>query len=94
MPYRVKDGAAAARYRGLDKTHVQHVLTAIAVNIERLCDQLPPGEPRRPQPPTAFQTYLDQQGMPRPRSWRFVAAEAELLKIPDRVKLRRRTGRA
>ncbi|ASU81770.1 hypothetical protein CDO52_02275 [Nocardiopsis gilva YIM 90087] len=60
------------RYRGLEKTHVQHVLTAIAVNVERLCDQLPPEAPCPPRPPTAFQTYLDQQGTPRPRSWRFV----------------------
>ncbi|MFD1662341.1 IS1182 family transposase [Streptomyces caeni] len=60
------------RYRGLDKTHVQHVLTAIAVNIERLCDQLPPEAPRPPRPPTTFQTYLDQQGIPRSRSWRSV----------------------
>ncbi|WP_265737823.1 IS1182 family transposase [Actinacidiphila oryziradicis] len=60
------------RYRGLGKTHVQHVLTAIAVNVGRLCDQLPPNEPRPPRPPTAFQAHLDQQGIPRPRSWRFV----------------------
>jgi hypothetical protein len=61
------------RYCGLDKTHVQHVLTAIAVNVERLCDQLPPSEPRPLRPPTAFQAHLDEQGIPRPRSWRFVS---------------------
>lgn len=63
------------RYRGLDKTHVQHVLTAIAVNIERLSSQHPPEEtrPQRPpRPPTAFQRHLDQQGIPRPRSRRFI----------------------
>ncbi|MGW1902909.1 transposase [Streptomyces hirsutus] len=61
------------RYRGLAKTHVQHVLTAIAVNIERLSTDSSPAERGRPpRQPTAFQTHLDQQGIPRPRSWRFV----------------------
>jgi transposase len=58
------------RYRGEPKAHLQHVLTAIAVNIERLSavpstDTAPP-----PRPPTAFQTFLDQQGLPRSKSWR------------------------
>jgi transposase len=58
------------RYRGQPKAHLQHVLTAIAVNIERLSrwsatEDAPPG-----RPPTAFQTFLDQQGTPRPKSWR------------------------
>ncbi|WP_405593185.1 IS1182 family transposase [Streptomyces sp. NBC_01190] len=58
------------RYRGQPKAHLQHVLTAIAVNIERLSrwsviEDAPPG-----RPPTAFQTFLDQQGIPRPKSWR------------------------
>ncbi|MEU2982685.1 transposase [Streptomyces hirsutus] len=61
------------RYRGLAKTHVQHVLTAIAVNIERLATDSSPAERGRPpRQPTAFQTHLDQQGIPRPHSWRFV----------------------
>ncbi|WP_413471076.1 transposase [Streptomyces peucetius] len=60
------------RYRGLDKTHVQHVLTAIAVNIERLSERPTPGEPLRAPLPTAFQAYLDQPGLPRPRSRRYV----------------------
>jgi hypothetical protein len=52
-------GMRHCRYRGQPKAHLQHVLTAIAVNIERL-SQLPPGETPAPRPPTAFQDYLDQ----------------------------------
>ncbi|WP_308340456.1 MULTISPECIES: hypothetical protein [unclassified Streptomyces] len=58
---------------GADRTpgpHIQHVLTAIAVNIEHL-SQLPPTEESpTPRRPTAFQNYLDQREMPRPKSWR------------------------
>lgn len=57
------------RYRGRPKAHLQHVLTAIAVNIERLSRQ-PAADCLPPRPPTAFQTYLDQHQIPRPRSWR------------------------
>jgi hypothetical protein len=58
------------RYRGQPKAHLQHVFTAIAVNMERLSrwsgtEDTPPG-----RPPTAFQTFLDQQGITRPKSWR------------------------
>ncbi|GFN01372.1 hypothetical protein Sfulv_61820 [Streptomyces fulvorobeus] len=53
-------GMRRCRYRGQQKAHLQHVFTAIAANIERLS--------RRP--PTAFQNFLDQHGIPRPRSWR------------------------
>ena len=38
-------GMRHCRYRGQPKAHLQHVLTAIAVNIERL-SQLPPGQTR------------------------------------------------
>jgi hypothetical protein len=51
---------------------LQHVLTAIAVNIERL-SQLPPGESTSPRPPTAFQHYLDQHDIKRLRSWRAIS---------------------
>ena len=54
------------------KAHLQHVLTAIAVNIERLI-RLPPGESAPPRPPTAFQDYLDQHNIKRLRSWRAVS---------------------
>lgn len=58
------------RYRGQPKAHLQHVLTAIAVNIERLSGLRPTGEtpPPRPPPPTAFQNYLDQHGIRRLKS--------------------------
>jgi transposase len=62
-------GMRRCRYRGQSKTHLQHVLTAIAVNIERLSRQ-PPGTSAPARPPTAFQDYLDQQDIPRLRSWR------------------------
>ncbi|MGW9032023.1 transposase [Streptomyces sp. NPDC055722] len=58
------------RYRGVSKTHVQHVLTAIAVNIERLSTQEPTDTTYRPRSPTAFQQYLDEHELPRPRWWR------------------------
>jgi len=65
-------GMRHCRYRGQPKAHLQHVLTAIAVNIERL-SQLPPGESTSPRPPTAFQDYLDQHDIQRLRSWRAVS---------------------
>jgi Transposase DDE domain len=58
------------RCRGTAKAHVQHVLTAIAVNIERLSTQEPTDTARQPRPPAAFQQYLDARGLPRPRWWR------------------------
>jgi transposase len=65
-------GMRHCRYRGQPKAHLQHVLTAIAVNIERLSQQ-PPGESTPPRPPTAFQSYLDQHDIQRLRSWRAVS---------------------
>ncbi|MDF3300120.1 hypothetical protein [Streptomyces tropicalis] len=56
-------------YRSLAKTHVQHALTALATNIERLSLQEPADGPYRPRPPTAFQQYLDTRGL-RPLWWR------------------------
>jgi transposase len=65
-------GMRHCRYRGQPKAHLQHVLTAVAVNIERL-SQLQPGESTAPRPPTAFQDYLDQHDIKRLRSWRAVS---------------------
>ena len=65
-------GMRHCRYRGQPKAHLQHVLTAIAINIERL-SQLPPGESTSPRPPTALQDYLDQHDIKRLRSWRAVS---------------------
>jgi hypothetical protein len=45
--------ARRCRYHGTAKTHVQHVLTATAVNIERLSRHDPQATPTRR--PTAFQ---------------------------------------
>ena len=58
------------RYRGQGKAHIQHVLTAIAVNIERLSGLPPTEEAPTPRRPTAFQNYLDQRGIPPTKSWR------------------------
>ncbi|MBT2488153.1 IS1182 family transposase [Streptomyces sp. ISL-96] len=65
-------GMRHCRYRGQPKVHLQHVLTAIAVNIERLSGRAPADEVRSTRPPTAFQTYLDQNAIPRSKSWRTV----------------------
>ncbi|MFJ3933151.1 transposase [Streptomyces sp. NPDC090029] len=63
-------GMRRCRYRGQSKAHVQHVLTAIAINIERLSG-LPPTEKAPPsRRPTAFQSYLDRCGISRPKPWR------------------------
>jgi hypothetical protein len=66
-------GMRRCRYRGQPKTHLQHIFTAIAVNIERLsglssADEAPPS-----RPPTAFQNFLDQRGISRLKSWRAVS---------------------
>jgi hypothetical protein len=63
-------GMRRCRYRGQPKAHLQHVLTAIAVNIERLSSQPEAEKSDSPRPPTAFQTFLDQQSIPRSKSWR------------------------
>lgn len=63
-------GMRHCRYRGQPKAHLQHVLTAIAVNIERLSGWPVTEETSSPRPPTAFETFLDQQGIPRSKSWR------------------------
>lgn len=63
-------GMRHCRYRGQPKAHLQHVLTAIAVNIERLSSRPATEETPPTRPPTAFQTYLDQNQIPRPKSWR------------------------
>lgn len=48
------------RYRGQPKAHLQHVLTAIAVNIERLSG-LPPTR-EAPPSPTAFRASWTSTG--------------------------------
>ncbi|MCX4850366.1 IS1182 family transposase [Streptomyces sp. NBC_00893] len=63
-------GMRRCRYRGQVKAHIQHVLTAIAVNIERLSGLPSDEETPAPRRPTAFQDYLDQREIPRLKSWR------------------------
>jgi hypothetical protein len=65
-------GLRRCRYRGQPKARLQHVLTAIAVNIERL-SHLAPDESTATRPPTAFQKYLGQHDIQRHRSWRAVS---------------------
>ncbi|WP_318274126.1 transposase [Streptomyces mirabilis] len=64
------NGMQRCRYRGQGEAHIQHVLTAIAVNIERLSRLPSTEEAPTPRRPTAFQNYLDQREIPRPKSWR------------------------
>lgn len=42
-------GMRQCRYRSEDKAHVQHILTAIAVNLERIDVHLPPAPARNPR---------------------------------------------
>lgn len=63
-------GMRRCGYRGQPKAHLQHVLTAVAVNIERLSSPSATEEASSPRPPTAFQALLDQQGLHRPKCWR------------------------
>jgi hypothetical protein len=63
-------GMRRCRYRGQPKAHLQHVFTAIAVNIECLSGLPPTGETPLPRPPTAFQNFLHQHKITRPKSWR------------------------
>lgn len=46
-------GLRHCRYRGLAKTHVQHVLTAAGTNLIRLSQYQPEG--RKPRQPSHFQ---------------------------------------
>lgn len=54
--------ARRSRYHGHCKTHVQHVLTGIAIDIERLASRTT-RHPHRPRRPTTFQQYLDARGL-------------------------------
>ncbi|MFJ1747911.1 transposase [Streptomyces sp. NPDC088116] len=46
------------RYRSEEKAHVQHILTAIVVNLERIGARLPPAPFRQPRNPTAPRASL------------------------------------
>ncbi|WP_282689613.1 transposase [Streptomyces sp. CC216C] len=71
-------GMRHCRYRGQGKAHIQHVLTAIAVNIERLSGLPPAEEAPTSRRPTAFQKYHDQREIPRPKSWRTLGPDRHL----------------
>ncbi|PBC92957.1 DDE family transposase [Streptomyces sp. Ag82_O1-15] len=66
-------GMRRCRCREQPKAHLQHVFTAIAVNIERLSALPSTGEAPPSRPPTAFQDFLDQHGFPRLKFWRAVS---------------------
>jgi hypothetical protein len=59
--------ARRCRYHGHAKTHTRHILTAIAVNAERLYAHESPGQ--RQRQPTAFQKYIIGRELPIPH-WR------------------------
>jgi transposase len=59
--------ARHCRYHGHAKTHTQHILTAIAVNIERLHAHESPGQ--RERQPTALQKYIIGRELPIPHWW-------------------------
>ncbi|MFG2586528.1 transposase [Streptomyces malaysiensis] len=63
-------GMRQSRNRSQGKAHVQHVLTAIAINIERVAAHGPLARERPPRTPTALQGFLDWQRIPQPRIWR------------------------
>ncbi|MFF3579296.1 transposase [Streptomyces mirabilis] len=66
------NGMHRCRCREQPKAHLQHVFTAIAVNIERLSGLPSTGEAPPSRPPTAFQDFLDQHGFPQLKSCRAV----------------------
>jgi hypothetical protein len=57
-------GMRQCRYRSEEKTHVQHVLTAIAVNLERIDVHLTPAPTRQPRNPAALQDFLTGSASP------------------------------
>ena len=59
-------GMRRCRYRGHSKAHIQHVLTAIALSIERLGRLSPTEEAPTARRPAAFQDYLGQREMTEP----------------------------
>jgi transposase len=61
--------ARRSRYHGHRKTHLQHVLTGIAINIERLASRTT-RHPHHPRRPTSFQQYLNTRGLTWECWWR------------------------
>ncbi|MEU2281856.1 transposase [Streptomyces sp. NPDC013178] len=80
-------GMRRCRYRGQSKAHVQHVLTAIAINIERLSGLPPTEETPPPRRPTASRTTSTSARSPGQNPGAPWAPNLGKSKIPDRVKL-------
>jgi hypothetical protein len=81
-------GMRRCRYRTEPKAHLQHVLTAIAVNIERLSARSATEETSPPRPPTAFQNLPRPAGNPPLEILANPRNLTPTTKIPDRVKLK------
>ncbi|MFC8089182.1 hypothetical protein [Streptomyces sp. NPDC057301] len=75
------------RYRGQPKAHLQHILTAIAMNIRRLSGRSDTEDVSSPRPPTTFQTFLDQSEIPPVEVLANPRQLSRASKISDRVKL-------
>ncbi|MGW7386744.1 transposase [Streptomyces sp. NPDC054794] len=54
-------GLRRSRYRGLEKTHVQHILTALAWNLTRIADWITTPA-RTPRPPSHFHALCTATG--------------------------------
>ncbi len=52
------------------KSLLQHVLTAVGINFERLCAWEPKPLPRQRRPPTPFHQLLTTLGIAHETSWR------------------------
>jgi hypothetical protein len=79
-------GMCHCRYRGQPKAHLQHILTAIAVNIERLSKRPATAEP----PPQTADRLPDLPGPARNPTLEVLANPGYLTstaKITDRVKI-------
>jgi hypothetical protein len=73
-------GMRRCRYRGQPKAHLQHVFTH-GHRREHKAPQRSAADRRSTpsRPPTAFQDFLDQPGIPRMKSWRAVSNDAVLI---------------
>ncbi|WTG04772.1 transposase [Streptomyces sp. NBC_01590] len=81
------------RYRGQPKAHLQHVLTAIAVNIERLSSRSATEEPSAPRPPTPSRPSWTRTRSLGQSPGEPSAAEPDCPRSPTESSLRRRRDR-
>ncbi|MFH8517854.1 hypothetical protein ACH4CE_22740 [Streptomyces gelaticus] len=72
-------------YRGQPKAHLQHVLTAIAVNIERLNGRDPPTKSARPGHRPRSRHLWTRTASPGPNPGGPTAPDLNRSKLPDRV---------